>query len=233
MPQEELYPTKELRYKICEFLLNRRIIEVGIGTPLRIKVRDMEFLLEYTNTADRDERVNALADELISLNSEGFNDSVKRPVIQILDMSILNNLQNAFTRDLILTIRCASKNLEDYITELEQRTIAVVRRESNSVEFEELPNGGVKISLTNKEMKVGKTKNSFDLRINVVKIVYDEKSITIYDLVDQLQELEGGNRSNIQMRSIADTIRGLNKRSNKIFGCPIIEKANNCFSWNL
>lgn len=260
MPLETLYPEKTLRYQVLELFLNKRRQTVGLAGTIRIPLQELRCVLEYAKTDNEDNRdlnilrIESLADELISLNEEKFGDLLKkRPLINVINKEILNNLPLHFERGNVLVIECTSKNIEDYILELKNRTRVAMRINGMS-ELIELSTGGVKIVLGDKEMKINKTKGSnINLRVCIVKLMYGQSitipgriisindyergnSICYNDLLESLREIEATEDealSKITFDSIYDAIRGLNERSMEIFEHSLFEIDNEGLKWIL
>ena len=49
---ETLYPTKHLRNQICEFFLEKRRKEPGLGDLFHIKLQELGPFLEFANSED-------------------------------------------------------------------------------------------------------------------------------------------------------------------------------------
>jgi len=255
MPAETLlYPTKSLRYQICEFFIDRRRREAGLGGPIRIKLKDLgREVYEYANSDNEDERIKAIGDQLYLLNKEWFGDSLEREVINILNLPAPADFLTAFRENKEIEVRCLSKNLEDYVSELKTRTRVAIR-EKGLVELEQLPSR-INIILGDKEMYVGKSKkNNFNLSINIVQLMYsgsvnilgdvfslsdnyERKDFVLYlDLLRVISHIEDDVNENNQekiLKSIKDAVRDLNKRSMEIFEHPIFEEINEGLSWIL
>ena len=248
---QPLYPTKSLRYEICKFIFNRRLDEPSLGGPLLIKFQEMRGLLDYAVGHNKSEKMEAFAEELLSLNEEVFGDSMKRPVIKILDLKVLNKLPIAFENNLVLRVQCLSKNIGDYISELETRPQAA-RRYYGLVELESLPNSGVKVVLGDKEMQVTKSKiNNVNLYISLVKLMYGKPGedvllndykrtdhVSFSNLVDAILEIGGIDEDNQENRlkiekSIKDAVIYLNKKSKKKFGSFLFEEKDDGLIWIL
>lgn len=241
----DIYIRKTLRYNILEFLYEQRVKEVGLETPIRIRVRDMWFLLEYATGGTDSEKIKALANELLSLNSERFDG---KPLIEILDTTILSYLSKAFKNDLFLNVVCSSENIKGYISKLKEQT-KIAKRILEIVELEPLIGGGVKIVLGDKYMRVTKSKgDTFDLRVNIVKLMYGETvsfnggkislgkrykrkdSIIWSDLLYPLgviQDVDIGDMNDKDkakyIRSVKNEITQLNKRSKEKFDRVLFE----------
>jgi hypothetical protein len=258
MPDEILYPNKTLRYQICNFIKNRRIAETGLGTSLRIPVREMGDLLQYANVDSLEgdmttNRIELLQEELFYLDDELFGTSMDRRVINIVNKSEMINLVRAFENSLVLIVRCLSENIADYISELEARTL-VARRYYGLVELKRTTSGGVIVVLGDKSMKVGRSKrNNNDLRINIVRLMCGGTNafsngdfslenyergfcINLVDLLDSLRGIEGvdvADASGITLDSIDDAVTGLNARSEEHFERPMFELIDGGIKWVL
>lgn len=253
MTTKEIYPTKTLRYKICEFFLNKRIDSPGLGVPLNINLVDMRYLLDYA-TGSNDEKIIKLWIELNELNKEAFGADMERNVIDIFHFPDNNEeFITIFKNGSILQVRCLSKNIEDYMTELKERTQAA-RRHYGLVELIPL-SGGVKIVLGDKEMSIGKSKNNdIDLHINIVKLLYGDSVnlpdgditleedykrgdlVVLDDLVNILQMIEGtdgDNNPTSDNKAVYDAVRNLNTRSVTFFGRPLFNLDRGIVNWIL
>ena len=249
MPLEvPTYLNKTLRYKICDFFYNKRIKHLGIGGSFVFRLQEMTSILEYATGGDR---TKGLGEELHSLQKERFGDLDDKPVINISNLPPIENFNNAFEMNQPLLVTCSSKNLEDYVKVLKDRTQAAMRH-LGLVELVPLPSGGVKIVLGDKEMKINKSKrDNLNLCIAIVKLMYGE-SVKVYDdnislvnyerkdfveyfhLTGSIGEILGEEIDEDTMRkSIYDAIRHLNKRSMKIFESPLFEIKNEGLNWVL
>ena len=245
------YPTKDLRYKICEFFEELQVDSTGLGPQLHVSLVDMESLLEFAVGSDEDAKIEALWSELLALNEERFGDAMNRPVISIINLPVPEDLEDFHTNFIsggILDVRCSSKNLEDYMTELKIRTLAAIQaqRYGGRLGLERLPDGRVKIIFGEKEMTVNKTKKLvFDLRISMVLLMFgetidltDDRSVSITDynkgdhitynkLLSPLRIIEGVERmddpSSIDLKSIKDAARGIRNASLKKLGLSIFD----------
>lgn len=257
MPAETtLYPTKTLRYQICNFLLERRRREPTLGTPLAIKLQEMGPLLEYAAGEDDIERIEALGNELVLLNKERLGDMLEKTIIDILPppISSSKDFVVAFKDNKTIEVRCLSKNIEEYIAELKNRTQAAIRN-LGLAEITPLPSGGVEIILGDRKMRIGKSKgNNFNLSSNIVKLMYSG-SVTVlgatFSLQDNYERKEFilftdllGVISNIEddidednqlkiLKSIKDAVSNLNERSNEELGRPLFGIENEGLYWAL
>lgn len=253
---ETLYPTKSLRFQICDFFCKLRRNKAGISTPLRVNLHDMEELLQYHVIDDgNDDKIIALGRELVSLNNERFGDAMDRPVISITNLPSPEDFLRAYSRDEVLDVRCSTENIEAYMSKLKERTRVAeqIRQYGDGVRLDRLSNGRVAIVLGDKKMKVNKTKkHKIDVLVIIVQLMYGESvdppgvSIDSYergynvsydDLLRYLHRIEGNedenDQSNIDSDTVKDAVSYLDKRSMKIFSCSLFRTNNDSLSWVL
>lgn len=241
MPPEELYPTKDLRYKICDFLIKRRVERPTLGDLFEIKFQEMEDLLQYAavDRGDRVLRLKALRKELSVLNLEPSIEDPENTVINIYNLPTEDDFIQAYNENQLLKVQYTSESLDNYELKLKERTL-VVNRRLGIVEFKILPSGGVKIILGEKRMTVGRAKGErINLRSQIIQIVHEEEFIYLCDLLDKLytdediyEDMSEDDRLRIT-KSITDAVIGLNERSNQKFNKPIIENINMGLKWIL
>lgn len=250
--EQTLYPEKTLKYQICNFFLEKRRREPGIGNPLDIKLHEMIPLLEYAS--GKDNPIKTLGNELSVLDHERINSHEEKTVIDILQAPQSEDFFTAFKNNETIKIRCFSENLDEYIKKLKTLTRVAIRH-YGLAELKPLPSGGVKIILGDKEMKVGKSKkNNFNLSANIVKLMYSgsvtilgdvfslgdgyerKEFIHFIDLLDPISKIvDDINEDNqsVVLKSITDAVSDLNDRSVEELGYPLFEIQNEGLNWNL
>lgn len=255
MPPETQYPEKTLIYKICEFFLEIRRKQTGLGTKLHVRLQEMGNLLEHAISTNDEDRIKELGQRLSFLDEERFGEHMDKRVIEILDISILEDFLKEFKSNETLYFRCSSENLKDYISELKRRTQDAISASGHggSARLEQLDNGRIKILFGNEVMRVNKTKkHTFDLSIHMVRLMYGYPAslngddilinnyergnhITYEDLLDPLRRIEGEeySQSSISDRSIKDIVRSLNGRALKKLGHPLFKADGEGLSWAL
>ena len=250
--EETLYPTKTLKYQICNFLLEKRRREPGIGDPLNIKLQEMIPLLEYAS--GKDNPIKTLGKELSLLDKERLNSHEEKTVIDILQVPQSEDFITAFKNNETIKIRCFSENLDEYIVKLKTLTRVAIRN-LGLAELVYLPSGGVNIILGDKKMNIGKSKiNNFNLSSNIVKLMYSG-SVTIlgdvfslgdgykrkdfiyfidllYVISEIVDDINEDNQS-VVLKSITDAVNDLNERSVQELGYPLFEIQNEGLNWNL
>jgi len=249
-PEIQLYPTKTLRYQICDFLLKKKRGEPTLGTPLNIKLQEMEPILQYAVG----DRIKALEHELSILDKERFGGAEEKTVIDIIQAPQSEDFAVAYKNNETIKIRCYSKNIEEYILELKTRTRVAIRN-YGLAELIHLPSGGARIVLGDKEMEIGKSKKDgdMDLSVNIIKLMYGE-SISILrnnlslgigytrgdlvfyeDLLKIFHKLDDFTADNEdkKIRSFKDVAFNLNERAVEEFGKPILDKNTEGLRWIL
>jgi hypothetical protein len=248
-PEIQLYPTKTLRYQLCNFLLKKKREEPTLGTPLNIKLREMEPLLQYAVG----DRIKALEHELSILDKERFEGPEEKTVIDIIQAPQSEDFTVAYNNNETIKIRCFTKNIEEYILELKTRTRVAIRN-FRLAELVHLHSGGVKIVLGDQEMDIGKTRDGdMDISVNIIKLMYGE-SISILrrnlslgldytrgdlvfyeDLLEifhKLDDFTADNESK-KIKAFKDVAINLNERAMPKFGKPILEKNTEGLKWIL
>jgi hypothetical protein len=248
-PERFLYPTKDLRYKICEFLIDKRIKTPGLGNILKIKGEEIRDLLEFAITSNGNTREDVFIEELIHIEDEVFNDT---KLLIIENKEVLNNFDQWIRGGSVLKVRCDSKMLENYISELKNRT-RVALRNLGLAEIKPLPSGGIEVILGDKEMKVHMTKkHDFNLYITIIQLTSGavitmngnerilEKNykkgdhISYNQLLEILRSIEGNentDESKINDKSIKDAIRYINSRAETELGISLLEKDKTGLKW--
>ena len=253
------YETKNLRYKICEFLIEKKREQDTIGRPLIIGLKELEDLLQYAVStkvvgAKKGDRILDLAAELGKLNNERFGDNLEKSPLQIVNVEILEgDFVSNFEENEDIEIKCLTKNLEEYMYLLREAT-GRAKQAENQIRASDLPNGGVLIIVADKSMKIGGGRGEA-IRANIVRLMLGEgvrppnrrKNISIpsyqkgdivafSDLVDLLEDI-GDNASNLDItdRTIRDAVRGINERAEepKNFGKFIFKISENESSFRL
>ncbi|ETB64126.1 TPA: hypothetical protein DIC38_00590 [Candidatus Nomurabacteria bacterium] len=229
----ELYPEKSLRYKILEFFLNKRLRKSGIGGIIKVPLKELEPLLEYSHSGNR---VESLINELNELDEESFGNfpEEKRPVLNIVNKEILNNANTIFNSNDILKVEYTSENISDYLNKLKERTKAAKELLGFS-ELQELTNDRIAICLGNKKIILNKTRGGgiFNLAINITRLMYGQtvkgKALEDYEphysiSFNELREcLDYIFDTELTDKQIKDAIFGINKKSIEEFDKNIFE----------
>ncbi|MEI8339610.1 MAG: hypothetical protein WCF94_03010 [bacterium] len=258
MPHSDYYDTKKLKYKLCELLLSKRRSFSGLGNTLRISFTDLVPLLEYAQAEDADERIRQLEDELRSLNDELIGPGLDKRVIKIIDEKILNSFVSKFRIGTqMIHIRCLSSSIEEYMSELKNRT-EVALRQMGIVEIKKMVEGGVIIKIGDKSFKTGKCKiRDANIRTNIIKLMFGGP-INVGGTMYKLEDYERGNHTSFkdiinivrkiegiramtdeievspnEIRRVRDAARGLNEKSMKTFGSPLFNLNDEGLKWVL
>ena len=109
---------KELIYKLCDFLIERRRSFSGSGlrTPLHIRLSEFRRLFEYSNDAENEERrIEEIKERIDILRSDTVrNNKGEFPLIIVQNPEVLNSFYDNFRNDLEILISCSSEDLEKY-----------------------------------------------------------------------------------------------------------------------
>jgi hypothetical protein len=206
-------------------------------------------LLEFAITSNGNTREEVFIEELLQLEDEVFNN---KKLLVIENRKVLNNFTQWVSGGLVLKIRCGSRMLEDYISELKNRTRVAIRN-LGLAEIKPLPSGGIEVILGDKEMNVHMTKkHDFNLYITIIQLMsgtvitingnehlleqnYKKGDHISYDqLLEILRNIEGNentDESKINDKSIKDAIRYINGRAETKLGISLLEKDKTGLKW--
>ena len=249
------YERKKLRFQICEFLIKKKQEDDKLGQPLTIKPKEMENLLQYAVSTQREGRINDLCRELGVLNDEFKNSPSKSP-LKIINVDMIEEdfVLKFEANEEDLVIECSTENLENYIKEAKEATVRAERAQ-NKIRIEDIQNGGVRVISGDKSMEVGGGRGG-RIRANIIKLMAGQhielphrprqsNIISIsrqdgfsYDMGDNvsfskmfeiLKEIENEDEnSKMTSRSVSDAVRGLKERSEQEenLGAPLFEINN-------
>jgi hypothetical protein len=144
---------KEPIYRLCDFLLQKKLTREGRGLdrPFSFRINELADFLEQDS--NNEEKMKALKTELHGLSTDTvMTKDGKQNVIEILNFETLEFFIENFKNNVPVSIRCTSENLEMYQKELKKRTDAL-KRKYGAVSVVAIANSGVSISWGEKTME--------------------------------------------------------------------------------
>ena len=242
------YPEKKMLYKICDFLIKKKLTREGKGirNSLTIKLQDFSPVFNSNETADFE--IEELKEEL-----EGLGRVIRKnefPPVEIENKEILDNFLNNFKQNESIVLLYERLEIEKYVQKLREGDKR--RKEGTDHDkliFENLE-GKCRFKYKGKEMTIKQREKTGSIELNICllmfkcPIIYSSertgKKETIYSekekykIGDKIQSsalleiiLAGtGNDSSIpnndKMRPIRDAVGNINKSARKKIGIDIL-----------
>lgn len=254
MPQEAHFDEKKLLYRLCYFLIEKRLSKEGKGLYRPITIELKEFCRVAHGYSDdmnnvTDHQITEFFEELKKMEDD--EDKNNNQVIKIESLSDSNeDLINSFRNNKEITLRYKRRVIEDYLDEIRESDLLRIDTEKyKKLRLELIGDSyvfkykGKKMSLKNSRIKIvlnicllmfenQATFNMGDHRATINDAVNDYEigeEIDIGDIIELLEkgeEIERTINYDRKKESIRVALYRINKRAKKELGREIFSHKN-------
>ena len=249
MPTSNIsYPEKKMLYKICDFLIEKKLTPEGKGIRRPLTIKLQEFSSVFNLNEDTNFEIEELKKEL-----ERLGEVIRKnefPPLEIKNKKNLKDFSDNFRQNKSIVLLYERLEIEKYVQKLREGDKR--RKEGadyNKLIFENLE-GKCRFKYKGKEMTVKQREGTGSIGLNICllmfkcPIIYSSegtgKKETIYSekenykIGDKIQSsalleiilIRTGNDSaipsNDRTRPIRDSVRNINKSAQKKFGIDIL-----------
>ena len=154
---------KEPLYKLCNFLSQARLNQIGIDNPISIPLHDFGTVFPDAQELSG-EQIERIKTEIKRLAAE----TLVKLVIQ--NPEIIDNFEDNFKRNLPISLSYQRQNIEDYINRLRTGDIRI----EEGADFDRLIFNHAKkqFEYQGKIMKVRKNEKTKSIRLNICLLLY-------------------------------------------------------------